>query len=114
MIMISGICPERVPADAFFSCSQNSSITGMDNIHNELSVCRTETFSQREVLNSLRLSKRESRRNQVGATAVLHSSGTDILPYIFQSNQRDEDICYETLCSLAILTYIHNQDGEKA
>lgn len=116
IVMISGICLERVPADAFFSCTKNSTITRSDSTYKDLSLCRTETLNQREVLNSLCLAKREGRRGQARAAAALYFSNADILPHIFQSNQGkgEETQGYEILCSLVVLTYIHNQDGEKA
>lgn len=116
IVMISGICLERVPANALFSCTKNSAITRIDDTCKDLGVYRTETFNQREVLSSLRLARREIRRNQVRAAAMLCISSADILPQNFQSKKLagEDRLYYEILCSLAILTYIHNQDGEKA
>ena len=116
IVMISGICLERVPADAFFSCTENSAITRSDSTYKDLSVCRTETLNQREVLNSLRLARRDGRRGQTRVVTALFFSDADILPHIFQTTQkrRQENQDYEILCSLTVLTYIHNQDGEKA
>ena len=64
----------------------------------------------------MRLARRDVRRNQVRTAAVLYISNADILLQNFQSKQivGEDRLYYETLCSLAILTYIHNQDGEKA
>lgn len=116
IVMISGICLERVPADAFFSCVKNTSFTGIDHTDKELSVYRAESLNQREVLNSLRVSRRDGRRSQTRVASVFCSLNVDILPHIFHLNQRkgDDRYGYETWSSLAILTYIHNQDGEKA
>ncbi len=116
IVMISGICLERVPANALFSCTKNSAITRIEDSCKDLEVYRTESINQREVLSSLRLARREVRRNQVRAAVVLSISSADILLRNFQSKQivGEDRLYYETLCSLAILTYIHNQDGEKA
>ena len=117
IVMISGICLERVPANAYFSCTKNSSVTRADMIYKEISVYREETFNQREVLNSLRLARRDVRRSQTRvATETLCLSNADIIPQNYQSASMpgEDRLYYETSCSLAILTYIHNQDGEKA
>ena len=65
IIMISGICLERVPADALFSCVQDSSIISTDSVCKEIPAYRTETFNQREVLNAIRVTGRDARRSQV-------------------------------------------------
>lgn len=116
IVMISGICLERVPANSLFSCTKNISIIGTDDTYKDISVYRAENFNQREVLGSMRLARRDVRRNQVRTAAVLYISNADILLQNFQSKQivGEDRLYYETLCSLAILTYIHNQDGEKA
>lgn len=117
IVMILGICLERVPANALFSCSKNTSVIRSDSTYKEVAVYQTETFKDREVLNSLKLAKREVRRNQERMTsAALCVFGADTLLSNYQSSQSAEEdrLYYETLCSFAILTYIHNQDGEKA
>ena len=117
IVMISGICMERVPANAFFSCTKSSSITGMDSIYKDLTVYRTETLNQQEVIDSIRLTGRDARRSQVRATvSALYFSCADILPPYIQSAgiTGKSGLCFDAMCSLAILTYIHNQDGEKA
>lgn len=117
IVVISGICLEKIPANALFSCTKGCSINGTDSIYKDLSVYRTESLSQREVLNSMRIAGRDARRSQVRITAaVLFLSIADILPRNFQSTRSvgEGRLCYEIMCSLAILTYIHNQDGEKA
>lgn len=116
-VMISGICLEKIPADSYFSCSQTNTITKADSVLRDESACRTETLSQREVLSSLRTVKRDQRRNQV---RTYYSSGmclfnAEILPPIFQIKQAaKEEVYCESSCIAAILSYIHNQDGEKA
>ena len=117
-MMISGICLEKIPADSYFSYNQTSTITKSDRVRLDVSAYRTETLSQREVLSSLRTVKRELRRNQV---RTYYSSGmclfnAEILPPIFQIKQlaEVEGIYGNTSYSVAILSYIHNQDGEKA
>ena len=116
IVMIPGICLERVPANSLFSCTKNTSLIGTDDTYKNISVYRAENFNQREVLGSMRLARRDVRRNQVRTAAVLYISNADILLQNFQSKQivGEDRLYYETLCSLAILTYIHNQDGEKA
>lgn len=116
-VMISGICLEKLPVGSYFSCNQINTITKADSNLLDTSACRTESLSQREVLSSLRTARRELRRNQV---RTYYSSGmclfnAEILPPIFHINQvtRAEDIYCESSCIEAILSYIHNQDGEK-
>lgn len=117
-VMISGICLEKIPANSYFSCKQTNTISKAKGVLRDVSAYRTETLSQREVLNSLRSVKRELRRNSVRTGALFGSclSNEEFLPKIFQSNQAaGEDAIYcKTSCSAAILSYIHNQDGEKA
>ena len=118
VIMISGICLEKIPADSFFSCSHSNTIAKSDGILRDVSAYKTETLSQREVLSSLRTAKRETRRNQVrtGFQTGFCVSYAEFLPQNFQSNQAaelDTRDC-EGSSSVAILSYIHNQDGEKA
>ena len=116
-MMISGICLEKIPADSYFSYNQTSTITKSDRVRLDVSAYRTETLSQREVLSSLRTVKRELRRNQV---RTYYSSGmclfnAEILPPISQIKQAAKvEIYGESSCMVAILSYIHNQDGEKA
>ena len=116
-MMISGICLEKIPADSYFSYNQTSTITKSDRARLDVSAYRTETLSQREVLSSLRTVKRELRRNQV---RTYYSSGmclfnAEILPPIFQIKQAaKEEVYCESSYIAAILSYIHNQDGEKA
>lgn len=117
-VMILGICLEKIPADSYFSCKQESTIAKADGVLRDISAYKTETLSQREVLSSLRSAKRELRRNQVRTSALLgnYLSSEEFLPQIFQSKQAagGDSIYCKTSCSAAILSYIHNQDGEKA
>ena len=117
-IMISGMCSVKIPADSFFSCNQPNTIAKAERTFKNISACRTETLSQREVLSSLRGIKREYRKNQVRTYNLSGYSLSDmeIFPNNFQSKQfaeEDGDFCNAS-CSAAILSYIHNQDGEKA
>lgn len=117
-VMISGICLEKITADSYFSCKQTSTIAKADSILKDVSACRIETLSQREVLSSFRMAKRELRRNQI---RIIYQSGlclsnAEFLPQNFQTKQeaRENNINCKNSCSAAILSYIHNQDGEKA
>lgn len=117
-VMISGICLEKIPADSYFSCNHTGTIAKSDGILRDVSACRTESLSQREILGSLRTAKRETRRNQIktGFQTGFCVSYAECLLQIFQLNQAvemDGNNC-ESSCSAAILSYIHNQDGEKA
>ncbi len=118
VVMISGICLEKIPADSYFSCKQTSTIAKADSVLRDVSACRTETLSQREVLSSFRTAKRELRRNQVRTIyqSGLCLSNAEFLPQNFQTKQaaREDNINCKDSCSAAILSYIHNQDGEKA
>lgn len=117
-VMISGICLEKIPTDSYFSYSQNSTLTKADKVLRDVSVCRMETLSQREVLSSFRTAKREIRRNQIrtGLQAGISTSYAQFLLKNFQLNHLAEvdRTNGEGSCSVAILSYIHKQDGEKA
>lgn len=116
-IMISGICLNEIQANSFFSCKQESSISSPDNTIDEGSVYRTEQLSQREVVSSIRQVRTNTRRvNSKAENEICFCSfDVDILPQKFHSiSAIEERLYYETLCSVAILNYIHKQDGEKA
>ena len=117
-IMISGICLEKIPADSYFSCNQSNTIVKAEGVFKNISACRTETLSQREVLSSLRAANRPFRSNQVRTHNLSGCSlfSVGFLPQNFQSKQGTEkgDVYCNTSCSVVILSYIHNQDGEKA
>ena len=117
-MMISGICLEKIPTDSYFSCNQKSILIKSERVYSNISVYRTETLSQREVLSSLRTAKRELRRNQI---RTFHLSGDSLfhvgfLPQDFQSKRIAEGnhIFGKASYSAVILSYIHKQDGEKA
>lgn len=117
-VMISGICLEKIQADAYFSCNHTRTIVKLDGILRDVPACRTETLSQREVLSSLRTAKRETRHNQIktGFQTGFCVSYAEILPQNIQLNQAagiDRSDC-EGSSSAVILSYIHKQDGEKA
>lgn len=116
VIMISGICLNEIQANSYFSCKQESHISSPDNTIDEGSVYRTERLSQREVISSIRQVRLNTRRanskteNEIGFCPF----DVDILPQRFHSiSAVEERLYYETLCSIAILNYIHEQDGEK-
>ena len=118
MILISGMCLEKIPADSYFSCKQTNAITKTDGIIHDVSAYRTETLSQREVLSSLKTAKRDLRRTQIRANNLsrLCIFSEELFSKNFQTKlvaEEDGIFCKET-CSVAILSYIHNQDGEKA
>lgn len=115
-IMISGICLNEIQANSYFSCKQESSITSPDNTLDEGSIYRTERLSQREVIRSIRQVRTNTRRASSKAESELCfcSFDVDILPQKFHSiSAIEERLYYETLRSIAILNYIHKQDGEK-
>lgn len=117
-VMISGICLEKIPANSYFSCQKASAIAKADSVLRDVSACRTESLSQREVLSSLRSAKGEAKRNQVRVSYLsgLCLSNAELLPQMFQSKQaaEEEGTYCKASCSAAILSYIHKQDGEKA
>ena len=117
-VMISGICLEKIPVNSYFSCIETSAIVKDYNVLRDVSAYRTETLSQREVLSSIRTVKRELRRNQVRISYLsgLFLSNAEFLPQNFQLKHLEEEdgIYCKTSCIGAILSYIHNQDGEKA
>ncbi len=117
-IMISGICLEKLPTGSYSSCNQTDSITETDNNIWDISACRIDTLSQRETLRSLRTAQRKLKRNPIRtfSSSGMNLSGAEILPQIFQWKQamEIEGIYGNTSYSIAILSYIHNQDGEKA
>jgi len=118
MVLISGMCLEKIPADSYFSCKQANTITKTNGIIHDVSAYRTETLSQREVLSSLKTAKRDFRRTQIRANYLsrLCILSAEQFPKNIQAKRVVEEdglYCKET-CSVAILCYIHNQDGEKA
>lgn len=115
-IMISGICLNGIQANSFFSCHKESSISEPDRLIEKGSIYRTEQLSEREVISSIRqlrtCSRRTNSRTEQEIAPV--SLIADILPQKFHSiTAVEERLYYETLCSVAILNYIHKQDGEK-
>ena len=118
IVMISGICLEKIPANAYFSCKHTNTIAKADGILQEMSAYRLETLSQREVISSIRTAKRESRRTEIRLNHLLGFSLSDkkVLLQNFHSKKIGEEygIFAKPSCSTAILSYIHNQDGEKA
>ena len=115
-IMISGICLNGIQANSFFSCNKESSISAPDNTIEEGSVYRTEQLSEREVISSIRQVRTCSRRANSRTEQEIEfcSFDVDILPQKLHSiSAIEEQLFYENLCSVAILNYIHKQDGEK-
>ena len=117
MIMISGICLGEVQASSYFSCKQESTITTPENTIREGSVYRTEELSQREVISSIRqvrnVTRRVNSRSEYATELCLYH--VDVLPQKFHSTTATENgVCLENSCSIAIISYIHKQDGEKS
>lgn len=115
-IMISGICLNGIQTNSFFLCHKESRISTSDNLIEEGSVYRTEQLSEREVIRSIRQVRNYGRRANSGAEQEIGFClfDVDILPHKFHSiSAIDERLYYENLCSVAILDYIHKQDGEK-
>ena len=115
-IMISGICLNGIQANSYFSCNKESRISSPDNTIAEGSVYRTEQLSEREVISSIRQVRTYSRRAISRAEQEIDSVSfeADILPQKFHSTSAiEEGLYYDNLCSVAILDYIHKQDGEK-
>ncbi len=115
-IMISGICLNGMQANSYFSCNRESCISAPDNTIEEGSVYRTEQLSEREVISSIRqvrtCSRRANSRTEQEIDPV--SLVADILPQKFHfTSAIEERLNYDNLCSVAILNYIHKQDGEK-
>ena len=115
-IMISGICLSEKQANSCFSCNKESRISAPDNTIAEGSVYRTEQLSEREVISSIRQIRTYSRRvtSKAEQEMVSVSFDADILPQKFHSTAAIEESDYhDNFCSVAILNYIHKQDGEK-
>lgn len=115
-IMVSGICLNEIQTNAYFSCKQDCKISVPENTIGENCVYRTESLSQREVIGSIRQVRVSSRRanSKTDTELCFHSFDVDILPQRFHSiSAIEERLYYETLYSIVILNYIHNQDGEK-
>ena len=115
-IMISGICLSGMQANSCFSCNKESSITIPDNTIEEGSVYRTEQLSEREVISSIRQVRTYSRRVTSRIEQEIESVSfiAGILPQKIHSISAIEEGLYcDNLCSVAILNYIHKQDGEK-
>lgn len=116
-IMISGICLGEIQASSYFSCKQESSINTLDSMQGENSVYRNERLSQREVISSIRQVRNVSRRihSRSEYETELCPVKVEALPQKFHSIWAMDDGSYlERLCKIAIITYIHEQDGEKA
>lgn len=115
-MVISGVCLGEIQANSFFSCKQKSTITALDNTIQEGFVYETERLSQREVISSIRQVRSNIKRANAKAEyeTELCLFDVEILPQKFHSMSAiEERLYYETLCSIAILNYIHKQDGEK-
>jgi len=115
-IMISGICLNGIQANSFFSCHKESSISAPDKLVEKGSVYRTEQLSEREVIRSIRQIRNNSRRANSRTEQEIEFClfNVEILPHKFHSiSATEENLYYENLCSVAILNYIHKQDGEK-
>ena len=115
-IMISGICLTEIQANSFFSCHNKSSISTPDKLVEKGSIYRTEQLSEREVISSIRQVRNSSRRFNSRAEQETEFClfDVEILPHKFHSISAIEArLYYENLCSVAILNYIHKQDGEK-
>lgn len=115
-IMISGICLNGIQANSFFSCNKESHISTPNNLIEEGSIYRTEQLSEREVISSIRQVRNSGRRANSRAEQETEFClfDVEILPHKFHSiSAIEERLYYENLCSVAILDYIHKQDGEK-
>lgn len=115
-IMISGICLNGIQANSYFSYKKESRISVPNYTIEEGSVCRTEKLSESEVIGSIRqvrtCSRRVNSRMEQEIEAV--SFEADSLPLKIQSiSAIGERLYFDNLCSVAILNYIHKQDGEK-
>ena len=116
-IMISGICLGEIQASSYFSCKQESSINAADSIKGEASVYRNERLSQREVISSIRQVRNIARRmnSRSEYETELCPINVEALPQKIHFTWATHDGSYlEHLCKVAIITYIHEQDGEKA
>ena len=115
-LMISGICLSEMQASSYFSCNKEAHISAPDNTIEEGSAYRTEQLSEREVISSIRQVRTYGRRanSRTEQETETVSFDADILPQKFHSiSAVEERLFYENLCSVAILNYIHKQDGEK-
>lgn len=116
-IMISGICLGEIQASSYFSCKQESKIVAADSIKGEDSVYRNERLSQREVISSIRQVRNITRRIHSRAEYETELCQVDVeaLPQKIHSIwAMDNDPYLGNQCKIAIITYIHKQDGEKA
>ena len=117
MIMISGICLGEIQASSSFSCKQVSSIKAADSVIQKESVYRTEQLNQKEVISSIRQIRNFTRRihSRSEYEIELCLFDVEVLPQKFHSTSAGEECSFsEHLCSVAIINYIHKQDGEKA
>ena len=116
-IMISGICLGEIQASSYFSCKQESTINTADSIKGEDSVYRNERLSQREVISSIRQVRNVARRmnSRSEYETELCPIHVETLPQNIHFTWAMDDGAYlGNLCKIAIITYIHKQDGEKA
>ena len=115
-IMISGICLNEIQANSFFSCHKESSISAPDRLIEKGSIYRTEQLSEREVISSIRQARNSSRRANSRTEQEIEFClfDVEILPHKIHSlSAIEEGLYYDNLCSVAIVNYIHKQDGEK-
>lgn len=117
MIMISGICLEQIQASSCFSCKQEVNITKSDSTIREISVYENAQLNQREVIRSIQqvraIGRRLNSRSEYETELCLFN--VEALPQKFHFISAGEECSFsEHLCSVAILNYIHKQDGEKA
>lgn len=117
MIMISGICFEQLQANSYFSCRQEAAITKADSTIREVSVYESLQLSQREVISSIQQVRVAGRRTNSRSEyeTELCFFDVEILPQKSHSTSASEERSFsEHSYSVAILNYIHKQDGEKA
>jgi len=117
VIMISGICLGEIQASSSFSCKQESSIKAANSVVLKESVYRTEQLSQKEVISSIRqvrnITRRIHSRSEYETELCLFD--VEVLPQkSLYLTAAEEGAYLEHSCSIAILNYIHKQDGEKA
>lgn len=108
---------ERIPADSQFSCNQINTIVKEDSTYRDMSVCRIENLIQRESIISSKPAKRIGRQNQIRSRILFGNAVSDtksVLPHFFSNQIIENESLYGTDSYFKeILSYIHNQDGEK-
>lgn len=117
IMLLSGMCYEKVHADSLFSyeslADNTSSMDSSDSLADNTVLLLGELFSQRNVITSIRHTRQTDERT--GPRTDLYLSFVDALPHysIFYSMAADVELYSEARSNTVIINFIHHKDGKK-